>query len=96
MNAWLTIIKLRALLAIEQTPENSLPAIQLLDELGLPKDISIADIRQTIQQFEIEKDALQEFFDDTLKTYTTYQEMKDYIKSREANTPKQETEEKSL
>lgn len=45
-----------------------MPAIQLLDELGLPKDISIADIRQTIQQFEIEKDALQEFFDDTLKT----------------------------
>nr|WP_181877671.1 hypothetical protein [Streptococcus dysgalactiae] len=35
-----------------------MPAIQLLDELGLPKDISIADIRQTIQQFEIEKDAL--------------------------------------
>ncbi|SUN62896.1 group II intron-interrupted relaxase ltrB [Streptococcus dysgalactiae subsp. equisimilis] len=29
---------------------------------------------------------MQEFFDDTLKTYTTYQEMKDYIKSREANT----------
>ncbi|HEO4328519.1 TPA: hypothetical protein VAY71_001979, partial [Streptococcus agalactiae] len=47
-------------------------------------------------EFEIERDALQEFFDDMLKTYTTYQEMKDYIKSREANTPKQETEEKSL
>lgn len=85
-----------ALLAIEQTPENSLPAMQLLDELGLPKDITIADIRQTIQQFEIEKEALQEFFDDTLKTYTTYQEMKDHIKSREVNTHKQETEEKSL
>lgn len=85
-----------ALLAIEQTPENSLSAIQLLDELGLPKDITITDIRQIIQQFEIEKDALQEFFDDTLKTYTTYQEMKDHIKSREANTLKQETEEKSL
>lgn len=85
-----------ALLAIEQTPENSLSAIQLLDELGLPKDIAIEDIHQTIQQFEIEKDALQEFFDDTLKTYTTYQEMKDHIKSREVNTHKQETEEKSL
>lgn len=85
-----------ALLAIEQTPENSLSAIQLLDELGLPKDIAISDIRQTIQQFEIEKDALQEFFDDTLKTYTTYQEMKDLIKSREVNTHKQETEEKSF
>lgn len=85
-----------ALLAIEQIPENSLSAIQLLDELGLPKDIAISDIRQTIQQFEIEKDALQEFFEDTLKTYTTYQEMKDQIKSREVNTHKQETEEKSL
>lgn len=85
-----------ALLAIEQTPENSLSAIQLLDELRLPKDITITDIRQIIQQFEIEKDALQEFFDDTLKTYTTYQEMKDHIKSREVNTHKQEIEEKSL
>lgn len=85
-----------ALLAIAQTPENSLPAMQLLDELGLPKDIAISDIRQTIQQFEIEKDALQEFFDDTLKTYTTYQEMKDQIKSCEVNIHKQETEEKSL
>ncbi len=70
--------------------------MQLLDELVLPKDITIADVSQSIQEFEIERDALQEFFDDMLKTYTTYQEMKDYIKSREANTPKQETEEKSL
>ncbi|HEN7405627.1 TPA: relaxase/mobilization nuclease domain-containing protein [Streptococcus agalactiae] len=85
-----------ALLAIAQTPENSLPAMQLLDKLGLPKDITIADVSQSIQEFEIERDALQEFFDDTLKTYTTYQEMKDHIKSREANTLKQETEEKSL
>lgn len=68
--------------------------MQLLDELVLPKDITIADVSQSIQEFEIERDALQEFFDDMLKTYTTYQEMKDYIKSREANTPKQETEEK--
>ncbi|HFR2950513.1 MULTISPECIES: helical hairpin domain-containing protein [Streptococcus] len=79
-----------------QTPGNSLPTMQLLDELVLPKDITIADVSQSIQEFEIERDALQEFFDDMLKTYTTYQEMKDYIKSREANTPKQETEEKSL
>lgn len=70
--------------------------MQLLDELVLPKDITIADVSQSIQEFEIERDALQEFFDDMLKTYTTYQEMKDYIKSREANTLKQETEEKSL
>ncbi|AIF86229.1 TPA: hypothetical protein VBK33_001856 [Streptococcus agalactiae] len=73
-----------------------MPTMQLLDELVLPKDITIADVSQSIQEFEIERDALQEFFDDMLKTYTTYQEMKDYIKSREANTPKQETEEKSL
>lgn len=85
-----------ALLAIEQTPENSLSAIQLLDELGLPKDMRLEDIHQTIEQFEIERDALQEFFDDTLKTYTTYQELKDHIKSREVSTHKQETEEKSL
>ncbi|EPV16493.1 hypothetical protein SAG0333_02115 [Streptococcus agalactiae GB00614] len=69
-----------------------MPTMQLLDELVLPKDITIADVSQSIQEFEIERDALQEFFDDMLKTYTTYQEMKDYIKSREANTPKQETE----
>ncbi|HEN7014779.1 TPA: hypothetical protein U7I44_000816 [Streptococcus agalactiae] len=73
-----------------------MPTMQLLDELVLPKDITIADVSQSIQEFEIERDALQEFFDDMLKTYITYQEMKDYIKSREANTPKQETEEKSL
>ncbi|VTP86087.1 relaxase/mobilization nuclease domain-containing protein [Streptococcus equi] len=85
-----------ALLAIEQTPENSLSAIQLLDELSLPKDIDITAIHQTIQQFEIEKAALQEFFEAALKNYTTYQEVKDYIKSREMNIRKQETEEKSL
>ncbi|KHD44160.1 helical hairpin domain-containing protein [Streptococcus hongkongensis] len=85
-----------ALLAIEQTPENSLPAMQLLDELGLPKDITIADVSQSIQEFEIEKDALQEFFEDTLKTYTTYQEIKDRINSREVNIRKNETEKKSL
>ena len=56
--------------------------MQLLDELVLPKDITIADVSQSIQEFEIERDALQEFFDDMLKTYTTYQEMKDYIESK--------------
>lgn len=54
--------------------------MQLLDELVLPKDITIADVSQSIQEFEIERDALQEFFDDMLKTYTTYQEMKDLVK----------------
>lgn len=85
-----------ALLAVEQTPENSLPSIQLLEELGLPKDIGLADIIQTINQFEIEKEALQEFFEDTLKTYTTYQEMKEHINSREIGIRKYESEEKSL
>nr|WP_303974278.1 helical hairpin domain-containing protein [Streptococcus merionis] len=77
-------------------PENRLPATQLLDDLELPKDVMLADITQAIERFELERDALQEFFEDTLKTYTTYQEMKDHLKSREASTHKQETEEKSL
>lgn len=71
------------LLAQEQTPENSLVAMQLLDELGVPKDISLEDVSQTIKQFEIEKGALQEFFDDTLKHYTNYQDMKETVRSRE-------------
>lgn len=85
-----------ALLAMEQTPENSLPAIQLLDELGVPNDINLADVTQSLKQFELEKAALQEFFEDTLKTYTTYQEMKDTIRSREAVGHKQVSDEKAL
>lgn len=85
-----------ALLAMEQTPENSLPAIQLLDELGVPNDINLADVTQSLKQFELEKTALQEFFEDTLKTYTTYQEMKDTIRSREAVGHKQVSDEKAL
>lgn len=85
-----------ALLAMEQTPENSLPAIQLLDELGVPNDINLADVTQSLKQFELEKAALQEFFEDTLKTYTTYQEMKDTIRSREAVGHKQVSDEKTL
>lgn len=85
-----------ALLAMEQTPENSLPAIQLLDELGVPNDINLADVTQSLKQFELEKAALQEFFEDTLKTYTTYQEMKDTIRSREAVGHKQVLDEKAL
>ncbi len=54
--------------------------MQLLDELVLPKDITIADVSQSIQEFEIERDALQEFFDDMLKTYTTYQEI-DFLRN---------------
>ncbi|MBF0786665.1 MULTISPECIES: relaxase/mobilization nuclease domain-containing protein [unclassified Streptococcus] len=85
-----------ALLAMEQITENSLAALHLLDELGVPKDISLEDVTQTIKQFEIEKGALQEFFDDVLKTYTNYQEMKDNIRIREANREKQTTDEKTL
>ena len=85
-----------ALLSLKQNPENSLVSMQLLEELGVPKDIRLEEVAQIIKRFEVEKGALQEFFDDTLKTYTTYQEMKDQIKSREVNTHKQETEEKSL
>lgn len=82
-----------ALLSLEQTPENSLSALQLLEEFRVPKDMSLEDVTQLLQQFEVEKDALQEFFDDTLKTYTTYQEIKETVRSRETKT--QETE-KSL
>lgn len=82
-----------ALLSLEQTPENSLSALQLLEEFRVPKDMSLEDVTQLLQQFEVEKNALQEFFDDTLKTYTTYQEIKEAVRSRETKT--QETE-KSL
>lgn len=85
-----------ALLSLKQSPENSLVAMQLLEELGVPKDIQIEEVAQIIKQFEVEKGALQEFFEDTLKTYTTYQDMKDQINSREVDTRKHESEEKSL
>lgn len=85
-----------ALMTLEVAPENSFTAIQILQELNIPTGTELTDIQQRIQQYQIEKEALQEFFEDTLKQYTNYQEMKDHIKSREANTLKQETEEKSL
>lgn len=84
-----------ALLSLKQTPENSLVAMEMLDELGVPKDISLEDVTQIIEQFEVEKGALQEFFDDTLKHYTNYQDMKEIARSREADRQKQQTHEKT-
>ena len=45
-----------ALLAIQQSPENSLAAVQLLDDLGVPKDMGLEDVSQLIKQFQIEKE----------------------------------------
>ena len=72
-----------ALLAIQQSPENSLAAVQLLADLGAPKDMGLEDVSQLIKQFQIEKGALQEFFDDTLKHYTDYRDVKEHVRSRE-------------
>ncbi|HES5737993.1 TPA: relaxase/mobilization nuclease domain-containing protein [Streptococcus pyogenes] len=85
-----------ALMTLEVAPENSFTAIQVLQELNIPTETELTDIQQRIQQYQIEKEALQEFFEDTLKQYTNYQEIKDTIRSREAATQKQSTNEKSL
>lgn len=85
-----------ALITSEVAPENSFTAIQVLQELNIPTETELTDIQQRIQQYQIEKEALQEFFEDTLKQYTNYQEIKDTIRSREAATQKQSTNEKSL
>ncbi|MED5805073.1 relaxase/mobilization nuclease domain-containing protein [Streptococcus anginosus] len=85
-----------ALMTLEVAPENSFTAIQVLQELNIPTETELTDIQQHIQQYQIEKEALQEFFEDTLKQYTNYQEIKDTIRSREAATQKQSTNEKSL
>lgn len=85
-----------ALMTLEVAPENSFTAIQILQELNIPTETELTDIQQRIQQYQIEKEALQEFFEDTLKQYTNYQEIKDTIRSREAATQKQSTNEKSL
>lgn len=84
-----------ALLSLKQNPENNLVSMQLLEELGVPKDIRLEEVAQIIKQFEIEKGALQEFFEQTLKQYTNYQEMKDKIRSRET-VKKQATSEKTI
>lgn len=85
-----------ALMTLEVAPENSFTAIQVLQELNIPTETELSDIQQRIQQYQIEKEALQEFFEDTLKQYTNYQEIKDTIRSREVATQKQSTNEKSL
>ncbi|HEM3649648.1 TPA: hypothetical protein U1C40_002350 [Streptococcus suis] len=60
-----------------------MPAMQLLDEMDLPRDIGLSDVSQLIQQYDIEKGALQEFFNDTLKEYTNYRELQDVVRVRE-------------
>ena len=85
-----------ALLAIQKSPENSLTSVQLLDDLGVPKDIGLEDVSQLIKQFQIEKGALQEFFDDTLKHYTDYRDIKDHVRSREEKVDRRFEDEKVL
>lgn len=85
-----------ALLAIQQSPENSLAAIQLLDDLGVPKDMGLEDVSQLIKQFQIEKGALQEFFDNTLKHYTDYRDIKEHVRSREEKVDRRFEDEKVL
>ena len=85
-----------ALLAIQQSPENSLAAVQLLDDLGVPKDMGLEDVSQMIKQFQIEKGALQEFFDDTLKHYTDYRDIKEHVRSREEKVDRRFEDEKVL
>lgn len=71
-----------ALMTLEVAPENSFTAIQILQELNIPTETELADIQQRIQQYQIEKEALQEFFEDTLKNYTNYQEVKQNVLTR--------------
>ena len=85
-----------ALLAIQKSPENSLTSVQLLDDLGVPKDIGLEDVSQLIKQFQIEKGALQEFFDDTLKHYTDYRDIKEHVRSREEKVDRRFEDEKVL
>lgn len=85
-----------ALLAIQKSPENSLAAVQLLDDLGVPKDMGLEDVSQLIKQFQIEKGALQEFFDDTLKHYTDYRDIKEHVRSREEKVDRRFEDEKTL
>lgn len=85
-----------ALLAIQKYPENSLAAVQLLDDLGVPKDMGLEDVSQLIKQFQIEKGALQEFFDDTLKHYTDYRDIKEHVRSREEKVDRRFEDEKTL
>lgn len=85
-----------ALLAIQKSPENSLAAVQLLDDLGVPKDMGLEYVSQLIKQFQIEKGALQEFFDDTLKHYTDYRDIKEHVRSREEKVDRRFEDGKTL
>ena len=68
-------------LSLETDPENSLVASRLLEELVKP-GTKREDIQQLIQQLTIEKGVLKEHFEDTLKNYTNYQEVKQNVLTR--------------
>ena len=72
-----------ALMTLEVAPENSFTAIQVLQELNIPTETELTDIQQRIQQYQIEREALQEFFEDTLEHYTNYRDVKEAIHTRE-------------
>ena len=70
-----------AFVSLETDPENSLVASRLLEELVKP-GTKREDIQQLIQQLTIEKGVLKEHFEDTLKNYTNYQEVKQNVLTR--------------
>lgn len=77
-----------ALMTLEVAPENSFTAIQILQELNIPTETELTDIQQRIQQYQIEREALQEFFEDTLEHYTNYRDVKEAIHTREIQSRK--------
>lgn len=77
-----------ALMTLEVAPENSFTAIQVLQELNIPTETELTDIQQRIQQYQIEREALQEFFEDTLEHYTNYRDVKEAIHTREIQSRK--------
>ena len=58
--------------------------------------MGLEDVGQLIKQFQIEKGALQEFFDDTLKHYTDYRDVKENVRSREEEVDRSFEDEKTL
>lgn len=77
-----------ALITSEVAPENSFTAIQVLQELNIPTETELTVIQQRIQQYQIEREALQEFFEDTLEHYTNYRDVKEAIHTREIQSRK--------
>lgn len=73
-----------ALLSIKQAPENSLPAEQLLEELRIKPGTNLEDVQRMIQEVKIERGGLREQFEQTLKDYTNYNELKRNVASRKA------------